>query len=153
MQCKCPPLTAFRSLCMATTLAYVMPALMSFASGILLADPRLRAASYTSVALPSAVAAASVTMVCWLFERLIDDAYEVSTGLAAAIGFVCSAMVAGLLVGGAFAAGGLQFEVLHYAVPSAAIGGAIAAATWARSLRRKTKLIADEKRLLLKVAT
>ncbi|RLK61845.1 hypothetical protein CLV68_2386 [Actinokineospora cianjurensis] len=98
--------------------AYVMPAAMSYASALALADHRLAAASVTTIAIPSALAALAVTFGPRGGRRPVR--MLVAACLCAALAFVASL---------ALVHTGLAGSTLFLdAVPSAALGGVITAA-------------------------
>ncbi|PPK62368.1 hypothetical protein V5P93_001635 [Actinokineospora auranticolor] len=104
--------------------AYVMPAAMSYASALAVDDHRLAAASVTTIAIPSALAALAVTFA----PRGGGRAVRMLLGavLCAALAFAASLA----LVHTGLAAPTLFLD----AVPSAALGGVITAA---RTTNRK----------------
>ncbi|WP_018684448.1 hypothetical protein [Actinokineospora enzanensis] len=105
-------------------LAYVMPAIMSYASALALDDQRLAAASLTTIAIPSALAALAVTFTPRGGGRLVR--MLVAAVLCAASAFAVSFL---LVQNGLFGS-----DLFLDAVPSAVIGGVITAA---RTYRKK----------------
>ncbi|GAA3029950.1 hypothetical protein [Actinokineospora globicatena] len=98
--------------------AYAMPALMSYASALAISDPRLAAASVTTIAIPSALAALAVTFGPRGGRRTVRAI--VGAGVCAALAFAASIVLVHF---------GLFDSTLFLdAVPSAALGGAITAA-------------------------
>ncbi|GAA3882377.1 hypothetical protein GCM10022243_53740 [Saccharothrix violaceirubra] len=104
--------------------AYVMPAAMSYASALALDDHRLAAASLTTIAVPSALAALAVTFAPRGGRRVVR--MLLAAVLCAGLAFAASLA----LVHTGLAAPTLFLD----AVPSAALGGVITAA---RTYRKK----------------
>ena len=121
--------------------SYAVPAAISYAGGVLTRDASLGAAAFTIIAVPSAAAAAMVTVVGWVVERKWADHWNVTAVSAVAVGLVGSAVVAASLcaaavVGMAEAGMGLlDIDILRYAPLSAALGGAVAGGAWALGRR------------------
>ncbi|MBM7773931.1 hypothetical protein JOD54_004135 [Actinokineospora baliensis] len=98
--------------------AYVMPAAMSYLSALALDDARLAAASVTTIAVPSALAALAVTFAPRGRHRLVR--VLLAAVFCAALAFIASFT----LVHTGLAAPTLFLD----AVPSAVLGGVITAA-------------------------
>lgn len=117
--------------------AYAVPAVATFANAQVIPDAefaqRIEAASYTTIAIPSAAASAAVTV--WLIRRTPPPATAASRRRAfLTAGLACSAvaaMLSAVLIGN-----GLQApSLLQFALPAAFMGGGLAARAWARSRR------------------
>ncbi|GAA2986137.1 hypothetical protein [Actinokineospora diospyrosa] len=98
--------------------AYVMPAAMSYVSALVIADDRLAAASLTSIAIPSALAALAVTFAPRGGRRSVR--LLVAALLCAGAAFLASTTLVHF--------GLAESTLLLDATPSAALGGAITAA-------------------------
>jgi hypothetical protein len=118
--------------------AYAVPAIQVFVTSRLLGDDRLSMAAFTSIAIPSAVAAALVTVV--LHGRTPEVrptvALALTTVLAAALG---CATIAVAVAASLWGTGLADSTILLDAVPSAAVGGAVTAAVRVRSARHRSR--------------
>lgn len=128
-----PPLPA--ALAAAVVPAYLWPALTTAVNALLVPDPvlaaRLASAAWTTIAIPSAVAAGLVTL--WTHRRTPPARRSVATtarafATAAALCLVLSALGSAVLIGN----GVLPFAALQFTLASAALGGGLAARRWAR---------------------
>jgi peptidoglycan/LPS O-acetylase OafA/YrhL len=115
--------------------AYLFPAVTTALNALLVPDPdlaaRLAAAAWTTIAIPSAVAAGLVTL--WAHRR--DPPPRRSAGTTARA--VAGAALACLAVSAAACAvlvghGALPPSALQFTLASAALGGGLAGRRWAR---------------------
>ncbi|WP_146650889.1 hypothetical protein [Labilithrix luteola] len=140
-----------RSLLAAAIPNYVVPAVMSGTSAFVLGDARLLSASYSTIAVPSAIAGVLVTLL--LFERTPPktNAQALRFGLAIALGaLTIAAFVAGALV----LSGLAPSTLLGDACPSAFIGAAMTVRAWSRRAGARGAWIDASARLpLLSVST
>ncbi|MEV6769285.1 hypothetical protein AB0N05_11745 [Nocardia sp. NPDC051030] len=123
--------------------AYAFPAVSAYLNAQIIPAPdfaaRLEVASYTTIAIPSAVAAALVTL--WLYGRIPPEAPSrgrVARTIATAA-LVCAALagfVSAVLIGN----GLLDLSILQFTLGSAVLGGGLAARAWVRSRGRGTPL-------------
>lgn len=124
-----------RTLLAATLPAYLAPALMSWTSAQVTGDTRLAHASYTTIAVPSALAALLIT---WLCSRRTapPSPLKRASAYVAFVAAIASCGTAIVLSAVVIALGYFDQSLLGDAGLSAAIGGGIAAGTWHRSNRR-----------------
>jgi hypothetical protein len=109
--------------------AYIFPWLSSYGTGLIIGDLRLQAASWSTIAMPSAAATALVTIMLEA-PRLAAPRKKVQnlTFVVLICGAICAA-VSGVaaIIWHEFFGGPMQFEP----VVGSTLGGAITAAIWA----------------------
>ncbi|MEM9041635.1 MAG: hypothetical protein AAGD33_17215 [Actinomycetota bacterium] len=117
--------------------AYAFPALSTFANAQLIGNDALATAAFTTIAIPSAAAAAAVTVRDHVRPRRRGLVRAAISG--AAIGLFPALAVTGALVTNDIAASAMWWE----APPSAAIGGAVASVLASRRAARAHRQQAD----------
>jgi hypothetical protein len=133
-----PPLG--RAVLAAAVGGYAFPAVTTALNALLIPDPelagRLAVAAWTTLGVPSAVAAVLATV--WYHFRTPPAGPSASTTLAA---FLRAALVLAALSGAATAVlianGLLDLAALQFTLSAAAIGGGLAARRWARTHRSR----------------
>jgi hypothetical protein len=130
------PAPLARAVVVAALPAYALPAVQVFVTSRLLGDDRLATAAFTSIAVPSAVAAALVTVVLHGRTPAVRPAAALTTVLAAALGCATIALAVAASLGGT---GLADSTLLLDAVPSAAVGGTVTAAVRVRSARHRSR--------------
>ncbi|TCO61042.1 hypothetical protein [Actinocrispum wychmicini] len=121
--------------------AYAFPAVTAYLNAQLIPDSdlaaRLEVASYSTIAIPSAVAAVLVTL--WLHSRTPPEApsrgrVARTVAIAALVCVALAGAVSAVLIGN-----GLQdLSILQFTLGSAALGGGLSARKWVRSRARRT---------------
>ena len=119
--------------------AYLFPAVSAALNALVVPDPavaaRIATAAWTTIAVPSAVAAVLVTL--WTHHRTppLRPAAGTTARIVAAAAAAC---LAGAAAGSAVLIGNgvLPAAALQFTLGSAAVGGGLAARRWARSGRR-----------------
>ena len=118
--------------------AYLLPALTTALNALVIPDQqladRLAVAAWTTIAIPSAAASALVTL--WAYGRTPPER-PAARGIVRA--FAVAALACALLAAAGSAVlignGALPVSALQFTLPSAAIGGGLAARRWARTHR------------------
>ena len=121
--------------------AYLLPALSVTLNTLVIPDDefadQLAVAAWTTIAIPSAVASGLVTL--WTYGLTPPQPPGARRSARA---FVVAAVISTLLAGVGSAVlighGVLPLSTLQYTLPSAALGGGLAARRWARTLRADT---------------
>lgn len=129
--------------------AYLFPALTTAVNALVIPDrlvaDRLADAAWTTIAVPSAAAAALVTV--WTHRRTPPVPTAIGSTARAAAG---AALVCLLLAGAASAVlignGVLPASALQFTLSSAAIGGGLAGRRWARTNRPGRRIAAGRRR-------
>jgi hypothetical protein len=125
-----------RDLIVAVVPAYLFPFATSFPGAVVMGNPELLAASMTAIPIPGAVAAAVVVLITRGLEARLAPSTRIVPWRALLAGLVaCGAMSAAILLA-MIEVAVLPAASFGYAAPSAAIGGAVTAFTWARRRAR-----------------
>ena len=117
--------------------AYLWPAVTTALNALVIPDPgvaaRIGAAAWTTIAVPSAVAAGLVTL--WTHHRPPPPAGTTARTVAVVVAacLVLAAVGTVVLIGH----GVLPLSALQFTLTSAALGGGLSARRWARGHRRR----------------